>query len=218
MPFKAVIFDLDGTLLDTLQDLANSYNRVLKKMGFPTHLVDAYRYFVGEGARVCMTRALPAENRDVVTIDTSLQMFLDDYAQNWNIYTKPYKGIPEMLKALSELDLKMAILSNKPQEDTEKCVKKFLSNWKFEVIFGQKDSVPKKPDPTAALEISRLLGVLPEEFFFIGDTPIDMKTATAAGMVPFGVLWGFRSIDELIKSGARATIKTATDIPSLVRC
>ncbi|MBW1847154.1 MAG: HAD family hydrolase [Deltaproteobacteria bacterium] len=217
MPFKAVIFDLDGTLLDTLQDLANSYNRVLKKMGFPTHLVDAYRYFVGEGARVCMTRALPAENRDVVTIDTSLQMFLDDYAQNWNIYTKPYKGIPEMLKALSELDLKMAILSNKPQEDTEKCVKKFLSNWKFEVIFGQKDSVPKKPDPTAALEISRLLGVLPEEFFFIGDTPIDMKTATAAGMVPFGVLWGFRSIDELIKSGARATIKTATDIPSLVR-
>ncbi|MBW1641212.1 MAG: HAD family hydrolase [Deltaproteobacteria bacterium] len=217
MPFKAVIFDLDGTLLDTLQDLANSYNRVLKKMGFPTHLVDAYRYFVGEGARVCMTRALPAENRDVVTIDTSLQMFLDDYAQNWNIYTKPYKGIPEMLKALSELDLKMAILSNKPQEDTEKCVKKFLSNWKFEVIFGQKDSVPKKPDPTAALEISRLLGVLPEEIFFIGDTSIDMKTATAAGMVPFGVLWGFRSIDELIKSGARATIKTATDIPSLVR-
>jgi len=217
MPFKAVIFDLDGTLLDTLQDLANSYNRVLKNMGFPTHPVDAYRYFVGEGARVCMTRALPAENRDVVTIDTSLQMFRDDYAQNWNIYTKPYKGIPEMLKALSELDLKMAILSNKPQEDTEKCVKKFLSNWKFEVIFGQKDSVPKKPDPTAALEISRLLGVLPEEFFFIGDTPIDMKTATAAGMVPFGVLWGFRSIDELIKSGARATIKTATDIPSLVR-
>lgn len=217
MPFKAVIFDLDGTLLDTLQDLANSYNRVLKNMGFPTHPVDAYRYFVGEGARVCMTRALPAENRDVVTIDTSLQMFRDDYAQNWNIYTKPYKGIPEMLKALSELDLKMAILSNKPQEDTEKCVRKFLSNWKFEVIFGQKDSVPKKPDPTAALEISRLLGVLPEEIFFIGDTSIDMKTAIAAGMVPFGVLWGFRSIDELIKSGARATIKTATDIPSLVR-
>jgi len=218
MPFKAVIFDLDGTLLDTLQDLANSCNRVLKNMGFPTHPVDAYRYFVGEGAKMCVMRALPAKNRDVVTIDTCLQMFRDDYAQNWNINTKPYKGIPEMLNALSELDLKMAILSNKPQEDTEKCVRKFLSNWKFEVIFGQKDSVPKKPDPSAALKISQLLGIPPEEFLFIGDTSIDMETATAAGMVPFGVLWGFRSIDELIQSGAQATIKTARDILSLVKC
>ena len=216
MSFKAVIFDLDGTLLDTLQDLANSYNRVLKQMGFPTHPIDAYRYFVGDGARMCAARALPPENRNDATIEQCLQIFRADYGQYWNVYTKPYDGIPEMLTALSNTGLKMAILSNKPQEDTERCAKEYLSQWNFEAIFGQKTSAPKKPDPAPALEISRRLNVHPKETVFIGDTSIDIKTAKAAGMFPVGVLWGFRSRDELVKSGAKAIIESPDELKKFI--
>ena len=217
LQFKAVIFDLDGTLLDTLQDLANSYNRVLKKMGFPTHPVDKYRYFVGDGSKMCVTRALPAETRDEMTIDRCLQAFRADYAQKWNIYTKPYKNIPEMLTAISKLGLKMAILSNKPHDDTKRCVKKYLSSWKFKIIFGQKNPFPIKPDPFSALSIASQFEFQPEEILFLGDTATDMKTAIAAGMFPVGALWGFRTLEELKKSGAKTTIEEPEELLHVLR-
>jgi len=210
--FKAVLFDLDGTLLDTLRDLANSYNRVLNNMGFPEHPIEAYRTFVGDGARMCITRALPVESRNNRIIDHCLREFRGDYAKHWNIYTKPYNGIPEMLTMLSERDLKMAVLSNKPHDDTRRCVKEYLSRWKFGAIFGQRKMFPIKPDPTAALTIASQFDLESGEFLFLGDTATDMKTATAAGMVPVGALWGFRTLEELQKSGAKATIEKPEEL------
>lgn len=142
-----------------------------------------------------------------MTIDHCLQAFQKDYAQNWNIFTQLYKGIPEMLTMLSEMGLKMAILSNKPQEDTERCAGKYLSHWKFEVIAGQRHAIPKKPDPSPACEIAKHFQLPPKEIIFLGDTSIDMKTATVAGMFPVGALWGFRTLAELQESGAKKIIE-----------
>jgi len=204
--FKAVIFDLDGTLLDTLNDLANAYNRALAHMGFPIHPIEAYRCFVGDGARKCVIRALPVDARDAATVDHCLQLFRKDYSQNWNIFTKPYRGIPETLTALSDRQIRMAILSNKPHDNTIQCASAYFSRWRFSVVFGQKDTIPMKPDPSSSLAIASQLNISPEKILFLGDTATDMKTAIAAGMFPVGALWGFRTKDELKSNGARTTI------------
>ncbi|MCG2777761.1 MAG: HAD hydrolase-like protein, partial [Desulfobacterales bacterium] len=128
MPFKAVLFDLDGTLLDTLKDIGNAVNRVLAGKGFPTHELNVYRYFVGDGAAMLINRALPEEKRNDDVIRACLTEFLEDYGRNWNVKTKPYEGIPEMLDVLNDRGLKMAILSNKPHEFTKQCATELLSN------------------------------------------------------------------------------------------
>jgi len=217
MKFKAVIFDLDGTLLNTLQDLANAYNRMLENMKFPIHSLNAYRYFVGDGTRMCVARTLPAKNRDKHTIDKCLHTVRKDYSKNLNIFTRLYDGIYEMLNAVSDQGIKMAILSNKPQKDTEKCVMEYLSSWKFSAVLGQRDTIPIKPDPFSALAIASQFKILPEEFIFLGDTATDMKTATAAGMFPVGALWGFRTRKELKETGAKITVKNPTDILNFIK-
>ncbi len=216
MPFKAVIFDLDGTLLDTLEDIAGATNRVLKEKSFPTHKLDAYRYFVGDGSKMLITRALPEDKRDEDTVLTCFKMLIKDYGQNWKINTKPYEGITEMLDVLKARGLKMSVLSNKPHEFTKRCVTEFLSNWSFDVVLGQRDKFPQKPDPAGAIKIARQIDMLPSDFLFLGDTAIDMKTAIAAGMFPVGALWGFRPLKELQESGARALIKKPIEILNLL--
>jgi len=216
MPFKAVIFDLDGTLLDTLEDIASATNRVLKEKSFPTHKLDAYRYFVGDGSKMLITRALPEDKRDEDTVFTCFKIFIKDYGQNWKINTKPYEGITEMLDALKDRGVKMSVLSNKPHEFTKRCVTEFLSNWSFDVVLGQCDKFPQKPDPAGAIKIARQIDMLPSDFLYLGDTAIDMKTAIAAGMFPVGALWGFRPLKELQESGARALIKKPIEILNLL--
>ena len=216
MAYQAVIFDLDGTLLDTLEDLADSYNHALTKYGFPTHTTDAYRYFVGDGAVACATRALPEKNRDDETVWACLAAFREYYARNWRNKTRPYDGVPEMLDALTVRGLKLAVLSNKTQEATERCVKGLLPDWRFDMIVGHRESLPRKPDPSGALEISAELDVAPAEFLFLGDTSVDMRTAVAAGMFPVGALWGFRTEQELLESGARVVIERGIDITNLL--
>ncbi|MCU0611605.1 MAG: HAD family hydrolase [Candidatus Eisenbacteria bacterium] len=203
---RGVLFDLDGTLLDTLEDIAHATNRSLAAGGFPTHEVRAYRRFVGDGVRSLIRRALPEDQRDEGTITACLASFLDDYGRTWNVATRPYPGIPEALEALVARGLKLAILSNKPDELTCLCVRDLLPRWRFDEVRGQRDGVPRKPDPASALEISRALDLRPDEFLFVGDSPVDMETAVAAGMVPVGVLWGFRSEDELRTAGAWALL------------
>ncbi len=129
MRFEAVIFDLDGTLLDTLEDLADAVNCVLRAQGFPVHPVDAYRHFVGDGARMLMWRALPEEERADARVAAYLEAFREEYARNWHAKTRPYEGIPELLDALTERRVKMAVLTNKPQEFAEQCVQELLSGW-----------------------------------------------------------------------------------------
>jgi len=217
MQFKAILFDLDGTLLDTLDDLGNSVNRVLAEKGFPTHDLDRYRYFVGDGAMMLVTRALPEQKRNNDTIQVCVDEFKKDYSQNWNVKTKLYDGIAEMLDELTAQKLKLAVLSNKPHRFTKQNVNELLPNWRFEIVLGQRDTVPCKPSPEGALEIAEHLKTKPENVLFLGDSAIDMQTAVAAGMFPVGALWGFRSMKELQDAGAKALIERPSEILSLLR-
>jgi phosphoglycolate phosphatase len=212
MTYKAIIFDLDGTLLNTLEDLGNAMNRTLKQEGFPVHAIDAYRYFVGNGAVMLVKRALPETHRDDETIQRCLTLFRKDYRQHWNIKTRPYSGIPAMLDALTARDMKMAVLSNKPDADTKRCVDELLPNWSFELVLGQRKGIPLKPDPTGALEIARYVQLSPSDILYLGDTSVDMQTAIAARMFPAGALWGFRPREELQQSGAQALLQQPMDI------
>ncbi len=202
MSYKAVLFDLDGTLLDTLEDLANAGNRVLASQSLPAHPVEAYRYFVGAGIAVLVERILPESHRQPEVIASAITEFKRVYAENWHECTTPYAGVPEMLDLLLANGLHLAILSNKPDDFTQVCVQRLLPRWPFQPIFGQRPGVPTKPDPAGALEAAHVLNCRPEEILYVGDTSIDMHTARAAGMDPVGVLWGFRGADELKEAGA----------------
>ena len=216
MPYRAALFDLDGTLLDTLEDIVNAVNRVLAGKGFPTHELNVYRYFVGDGSAMLINRALPEEKRTDDVIRGCLKQFLEDYGRNLNIKTKPFEGIPEMLDALKDRGLKMAILSNKPHELTKQCATKLLSNWNFDVVIGQRNGVPHKPDPAGALEVADRLNIPPADFLYVGDSGVDMKTAAASGMFPVGVLWGFRSMGELKDNGSLALVDHPSEILSFL--
>ena len=203
MKFRAVIFDLDGTLLDTLDDLADSMNRVLELNRLPQHPQGAYKYFVGDGIEMLVRRALPFQVASARELQRFVKEMKNEYAQRWLHRTRPYAGIPEMLAAFAAAGAAMAVLSNKPDEASQAIVKALLPDGAFQVVLGATPQRPKKPNPAAALEIAGRLGIPPAEFLFIGDTAIDMQTARAAGMFPVGVLWGFRPAEELIAAGAK---------------
>jgi phosphoglycolate phosphatase len=216
MPFRAILFDLDGTLLDTLTDIGDSVNRVLTRQGFGIHPMQAYRQFIGDGFSMLLRRALPQDQRSTQTIQTCVDAFKADYSANWHNKTRLYPGIGAMLDALARRDLKLAILSNKAHAFTQKCVARYLSNWNFEAVFGGRDNVPPKPDPAGALEVSRLLDVRPPEFLYLGDSGVDMQTAIAAKMFPVGVSWGFRSTRELQQNGCQALIDRPLEVLDLL--
>lgn len=217
MQYEAVLFDLDGTLIDTVDDIGDAANRVLSNRGFPIHPISTYYQFIGEGVKVLFTRALPQEKRNKDLINTCLKEFIEDYRRNYDVKSKFYDGIPEMLNALNVRGLKLAILSNKPDPLTKDCVTSLLSNWDFDVVFGQRDSVPRKPNPQAALEIAEKLSISPSDFLYLGDTAIDMKTAVSAGMFPVGAAWGFRPVKELKENGARVIIEKPIQLLDLIK-
>ncbi|MCR4429866.1 MAG: HAD family hydrolase [Tepidanaerobacteraceae bacterium] len=217
MKFEAVLFDLDGTLLDTLRDLADSMNSVLESMGFPVHDVEKYKYFVGDGMYNLVIRTIPSDKREESIIKKCLIKMNDEYGKRWADTTRPYEGIPELLDRLGKLGLKKAVLSNKPHDFTKLIVDRLLARWKFDAVLGQREGVPKKPDPAAALEIADKLKIPPERFVYLGDTNTDMRTANAAGMYAVGVLWGFREADELIESGAKVLIKRPLDLLKILK-
>ena len=160
--------------------------------------------------------ALPEDCRDTVNVDKLAASIEAEYSRRWAINTRAYEGVPDMLQTLTDMGIKMAILSNKPQASTEEMVARFFSLWHFELVLGARSSIPMKPDPTAALQIAMRLNIPPAEFLYLGDTDVDMKTATAAGMYPVGALWGFRTADELLAGGARQLIQNPTDLPNLL--
>ena len=216
MLFQAICFDLDGTLLDSLADLAHCTNKILLKRGFPEHPANAFRYFVGDGVEMLISRALPEEMRKASLIEECKQDFETAYREYSNEQTIPYKGIPELLNALTFRKLKLTILSNKPHEFTLPTVKQLLPDCKFEMVLGQREGVPRKPDPAGMLEICCQLGLPANTFLYLGDTAIDMKTAVAAGCFPVGVLWGFRTKEELLNNGARAIVNKPLDVLDLL--
>lgn len=215
MKFKAVLFDLDGTLLDTLQDLADSMNLALDRLGFKTHPAEEYKYIVGDGIETMARRALPENNRDSKSISKCIELTRQNYSRLWSANSKPYPQISELLDELQKRSIITAVLSNKPDDFTKKMTAHFLGDYDFKDIRGAGPETPIKPNPSAALQIAAKNKISPEQFIYLGDTGTDMKTAVAAGMYPVGVLWGFRQADELIKDGAKLLIKNPLEVLSL---
>jgi phosphoglycolate phosphatase len=202
MTYKAVIFDLDGTLLDTLGGLAASANRVLAANGYPTHAADSYRWFVGDGSGLLITRALPAQERSPENVARCLQAFLEDYNRNWQQATQPYEGMPTLLAQLANRPIAMSVVTNKPHRFCQAMIDHYLGATPFHCILGQREGVPKKPDPRQALEAAATMGIPPGECIFLGDSAVDIQTARRAGMLPVGAGWGFRPEQELRAAGA----------------
>ncbi len=217
MNYKAVLFDLDGTLLNSLEDIADSMNHVLKRFGFPTHETEAYKLFIGDGIKKLIERVLPHDKQDEETARKFLFESRKYYEDNCMRKTKKYNGISELLDELTKLSVRKSILSNKPHNLTNLLVLKILYGWNFDVVFGERPEYKTKPDPEAALEIARIMKIKPEEFVYVGDSSTDMKTAIAAGMFPVGVLWGFRSAEELRKAGAKELINKPIDLLKFFR-
>lgn len=199
----AIIFDLDGTLLDTLDDLADSMNTSLQRMGFAPHDVASYRTFVGDGVEMLARRALPPHALDEKTVQECVRLMREEYGGRWAVKTRPYDGIPELLRELSERGVTCTVLSNKPDKYTQITINHFFAPGTFRIVLGARDDYPRKPDPAGAFLIARQLGVSPEEVVYVGDTDTDMQTAARAGMIAIGALWGFRSAEELRAHGAR---------------
>jgi phosphoglycolate phosphatase len=206
-----MIFDLDGTLIDSLEDIADATNHTLATFGMPEHPVDAYRRFVGNGVQVLLERALP-EDQIGPPPDLFLETFKRLYRHHLNVKTRPYAGIDEMLHRLASHNLKLAILSNKPDEFTKLCATRFFPNIAFSSVCGQRDGYPRKPDPRPALQIAAVAGALPENCGFVGDSSVDMATGKAAGMRCIGVSWGFRTADELVAAGADLVIDHPSEL------
>jgi phosphoglycolate phosphatase len=213
MPHRAIVFDLDGTLLDTLEDLADSMNAVLAAAGYPTHPVAAYRHFVGDGVATLVRRALPAGAKGR---DAGVAAMLQEYDRRWRAKTKPYPGVEILLDGLTARGLPFAILSNKPEDFTRLTTHALLGRWRFAAVWGVGPDVPPKPDPAGALALAAALRVPPAEILYVGDTNTDMETAVAAGMEPVGALWGFRDAAELAASGARVLVERPEDVLALL--
>lgn len=212
MSRQAVLFDLDGTLVDSLADIGESMNFVLSERGLPEHCLSDYRGFVGDGMAMLARRALPADQRTDEVVDACVTRMLEVYSARVTLKTRPYDGIPELLDGLAARGIDLAVLSNKPQRPTSEIVGKLLGRWTFAAVFGQRQGVPRKPDPAAAIEIAGKLGLAPRAILYVGDTPTDMATAVAAGMRPLGAGWGFRSEAELRAAGAPAVAGHPLDV------
>lgn len=222
MTIRTLIFDLDGTLLDTLADLADAVNQALAANGLRQLPADDYRMLVGAGARNLVTRAAASaagirpEQVTPELTDRLLAAFNRAYALNWADRTQPYPGVMDLLDALTAAGFALAILSNKPDEFTRQAIGHFFPADTFSAVFGKLDGWPIKPDPALALETCRLLGADPSDTALIGDSGSDMATAVNAGLLPIGVLWGFRDREELLAGGARHLASTTHDLYNIL--
>lgn len=214
MKISGVIFDFDGTLVDTLEDLGDSMNQALSDLGLPAHPMSAYRYFVGQGIRNLVKNA--SSGADGETQAKVLVRMMEHYQENWHNKTKPYPGIPGVVAKLKAEGFKLAILSNKPDTFTQIMAKHFFPNEEFDIVRGETGDISRKPDPAGAVLIAEQFGVSCGEILYLGDTNTDMQTGLSAGMFTVGVTWGFRPVQELRQAGAQATIDRAVQIMDLV--
>ena len=213
---KLVIFDIDGTLINSIEDLGQAANYALSKNGFPTHSLASYPFFVGNGVRNLIRKALPEENRNDTTIDSLLKDFKEYYDDHNVDSTKPYDGIMELLKQLQEQGVKLAVASNKYQKATEKIVSQLFPDIKFVSVQGQQDGVNVKPDPSIVFNILGVALVPKAEVLYVGDSGVDMETARRACVDSVGVTWGFRSEKELNEYHADRIVHRASDIFDIV--
>ena len=213
---KLIVFDLDGTLINSLEDLADSANHVLVQHGFPTHPVDAYRYFVGDGVRKLIERILPEEERNDAQIEQCRQEFVAYYRIHMEDKTSVYPGMTELLKALKDKGLKIAVATNKVHVAVAPLMAKYFPNILFDSMIGQREGVPVKPHPQIMFDILKETGCQPSEALHVGDTATDMQLAHRAGIESVGVLWGYRPLEELQEAGARHIIKHPLDLLKII--
>lgn len=194
---KLVIFDLDGTLLNTIADLAAATNQALRHFGYPTHETEAYRFFVGNGINKLFERALPDCERTEENILKIRSRFIPYYDEHNADLSRPYPGIPELLSTLQQQEIRMAVASNKYQAATRKLISHYFPEINFVEVLGQREGIPAKPDPSIVYDIMRKAEVKNEEVLYVGDSNVDMQTAHHAGVTAIGVAWGFRPRTEL---------------------
>lgn len=214
---KLVIFDLDGTLLDTIEDLANATNHALNQFNFPVHEVASYRFFVGNGVNKLLERALPEAHKNADAISMLKHEFLKYYLIHAEDCTKPYPGIPELLTKLHKEGFQLAVASNKMHDATVELVGRFFPQISFTTILGQREGIPVKPSPVIVDEIVERAGVTKSETLYVGDSGVDTATALNAGVPFVGVLWGFRPQQELEAAGATRFVEKPEEIEKLVR-
>ena len=209
---KAVIFDLDGTLADTIEDLGNAVNRMLSRRGLPEHDLGRYKLMVGEGFRNLVTKALPESLRSDDYIEIARAEASADYALRCLERTTPYPGMNELLAALAAKGVAFAVISNKPDALTKKVIAGLFPGDRFAFVRGETPDFPRKPDPVSALDLCARMGASPNETLYLGDSGVDMKTAKAAGFIALGALWGFRGEKELSEAGADAILEKPMDL------
>lgn len=215
MVYRAAVFDLDGTLVNSLQDLADSANELLMAYDRPMHPAAAYRYFVGNGSRKLMERILPDVSQEM--IDEALERYKEIYARRMLRTTAPYEGIPELLAGLRALGVRLGVCTNKHRSAAESIVGTLFPADTFDIVIGDRPNVPRKPDPANVYAALDVIGVKPEEAVYLGDSGVDMQTAVRAGTLPVGVLWGFRERDELIAEGAKLLLAHPSELLEKVK-
>lgn len=216
MPKRLAIFDLDGTLLNTIADLATATNQALDACGFPTHPIEAYPFFVGNGINKLFERALPAEARTEENVLRIRAHFLPYYDEHNADLSRPYPGIPQLLENLQAAGIQVAVASNKYHRATEKLIRHYFPTIRFAAILGQREGVPIKPHPQIVEDILALVPVNKEEVIYIGDSGVDLQTALNAGVESIGVTWGFRPREELLQYSPTHLADTAEEIENII--
>lgn len=216
--YKACIFDLDGTLTDTLESLAFSVNETMKEIGMPQITEDQCRQFVGNGAKVLIEKTLRAAgDENLNRFEEAFEVYGRIFDDNCTYKVKPYDGIPEMLHQMKERGMKLGVLSNKPDRQAVHVVSEIFGTDTFDIVQGQKEGIPRKPDPAAALSIAGQFGISPKEAIYIGDSEVDAATGKAAGMDTILVSWGFRPKEELREAAPEWIVDRAEEIMAIIR-
>lgn len=209
---QGVVFDMDGTLLDTIEDIADSMNEALRTLGMPPRPAGEYRDLVGDGIDALAMRALPDNRRDAETVRRAVEVMREIYARSWKEKTKPFVRIPEMLEGMAANGVRMSILSNKLDSFTKAMAAYFFPSIPFDDVRGLGPGVPRKPDPAGALLCARTMGVIPARCLFVGDSAVDVKAGLLASMRPVGVLWGYQDRERLEEAGAFALVEDPLDL------
>ncbi len=210
MKYRAVIFDLDGTLVDTLADIAGSANYAMGQLSLPVHSVESFKMRIGHGIRHMVSCCLPDGREEL--LDEAVKLQMGYYTENMCVHSRLYPGIKEMIERLKSQGYKLGVLSNKKESYTQGIVSHFFADGVFDHVAGGRDDIPLKPNPASVLGLAEKLGVSAEDVAYVGDSEVDMQTAKRAGMFAVGVTWGFRDRDELISSGAEALIAHASEL------
>lgn len=209
---KLVIFDLDGTLLDTIKDLGEAANNALSRAGFPTHSLSSYPFFVGNGVSRLLERVLPEDARSQANVDMLRRYFTEYYGDHCTVHTTPYPGIPQLLQQLTEAGVKVAVASNKYQAAVAALIAHYFPSIQWAAVEGQKDDYPVKPDPSIVFDILSKVPTPKADVIYVGDSGVDMETARRACVASVGVTWGFRPVKELREYYAEHIVNRPSEI------